>query len=200
MDPFEPVGNLLARQTEADMNLNMTSVVQSSLPATAPGTSQPVLQSEEEEEEEFPQLWEGDLTAKLNGQTVIITKLKAGLWTCLSFRLAEDWPSTMLIDTFVSQSFFDKIPYDEKTNVLVFVPTNPQHILFEKMQKTKDLAAVRLPSQLLALMAPVEKDNPMSGILFPKYVFRTNWCSDAPFSSEELGGAMAEDMSKYLQD
>nr|XP_043607865.1 mediator of RNA polymerase II transcription subunit 25-like [Erigeron canadensis] len=196
MDPFPSVviqENLPAQQllqTGTDMNLKTTSAVQSCMPATEtmmppPDTSQTAGTSNapqaEEEEEEFLDLWEGDLTAIQNGQTVIITKLKGYRSLTDPVTLAEDWPSTMLIDAFLPENFIKNRKNDEKTDFVVFEPMSQDHTLLEKMQRTKDLAVVRLPSQLLLLMPPVEKDNPMTGILLPK-------------------DAMAEDISKYLQD
>ncbi|KAJ0813228.1 hypothetical protein HanPSC8_Chr17g0771031 [Helianthus annuus] len=84
----------------------------------------------------------------------------------LSLRLADDWPSTLLIDRLVSQDHMNsKTEYVGKCEYIVFRALN-QHGFLGQMQDKKLCTVVRLPSQTL-LLSVTDKPFRLIGMLFP---------------------------------
>nr|XP_043608841.1 mediator of RNA polymerase II transcription subunit 25-like [Erigeron canadensis] len=79
--------------------------------------------------------------------------------------LAEDWPSTMLIENVTSQDLVISEQSMKKQDILVF-QANSLHALFGKLKKLNFCAIAWLPSQTL-LLAVSDIQSQLIGMLFP---------------------------------
>ncbi|XP_071709233.1 mediator of RNA polymerase II transcription subunit 25-like [Rutidosis leptorrhynchoides] len=124
----------------------------------------------------FVKAWEGDLTAIMNGETVIIAKMTVHVHSNAPKSLVEDWPSTMLIYRLVPEELFlisYSILYGEDSltdNTVIITLKGQRHKLLEIMQKDRDFAAIPLPSQMALITPSTEANDEMVGILFPRDV------------------------------
>ncbi|XP_076922546.1 mediator of RNA polymerase II transcription subunit 25-like [Bidens hawaiensis] len=119
----------------------------------------------------YVKIWEGELRGKRQDQVVMITKLEAYRSVSSPESLADDWPSTLIIDRLVSQEHMTKQQIG-KCELIVFRALN-QHGFLGQMQEKKLCTVIRLPSQTL-LLSISDKAFRLIGMLFPgdKVVFK----------------------------
>ncbi|XP_076939629.1 mediator of RNA polymerase II transcription subunit 25-like [Bidens hawaiensis] len=120
----------------------------------------------------YVKIWEGDLRGRRQDQVIIITKLEAYRSVSSPESLADDWPSTLIIDRLVSQEHMTKYEQIGKCELIVFRALN-QHGFLGQMQEKKLCTVIRLPSQTL-LLSISDKAFRLIGMLFPgdKVVFK----------------------------
>ncbi|XP_076941986.1 mediator of RNA polymerase II transcription subunit 25-like [Bidens hawaiensis] len=150
--------------------LGMQSVGVNSMGTNA-GLLQQTSTAPESARSKYVKIWEGDLHGKRQDQFVTITKLEAYRSVSSPESLADDWPSTLLIDRLVSQEHMTKQQIG-KCELIVFRALN-QHGFLGQMQEKKLCTVIRLPSQTL-LLSISDKAFRLIGMLFPgdKVVFK----------------------------
>ncbi|KAJ0433548.1 putative mediator complex, subunit Med25, von Willebrand factor type A [Helianthus annuus] len=167
------VGSMMAAPGMSQQVQGMQSVGVDNNMGTNVGVSQLTSSALQAGRPKYLKIWEGELRGRRQNQIVMITKLEAYRSSSTAESLADDWPSTLLIDRLVSQDHMNsKTEYVGKCEYIVFRALN-QHGFLGQMQDKKLCTVVRLPSQTL-LLSVTDKPFRLIGMLFPgdKVVFK----------------------------
>ncbi|KAI3811910.1 hypothetical protein L1987_16606 [Smallanthus sonchifolius] len=127
----------------------------------------------------YVKIWEGELRGKRQNQIVTITRLEAYVTSSSAESLAEDWPSTLLIDKLISQDHINSKQPVGKCELIVFRALN-QHGFLGQMQDKK----------LTLLLSVSDKVCRLIGMLFPgdKVAFKPYISGQQPSQQQQRVG------------
>ncbi|XP_057479583.1 mediator of RNA polymerase II transcription subunit 25-like isoform X2 [Actinidia eriantha] len=104
----------------------------------------------------YVKAWEGDLTAREKGETVVVNRLVAYRKKTASEMLVANWPQTLHMEQLIAKPQEHNMRHGGEVEYLIFDAKNYQSKL-DQLEEKRLRAYIRLPQQTLILSFSIEK-------------------------------------------